>query len=180
MKYLFVLTIVLFTVAGTAPALDLDITGQVGIGYSVVDIPKSTDWNESYFNDWNELNFRFNAQGTWGFGNFRAGAELGYAWLYYYDVTVPGPYYYYGYAGAFHINGLAEYRFGNLAVQAGAGPYIFDDGTSIGIHTSVTWRFKLRNPDMAIPLTVRADVIFGRATIIPINLMTGFSYRIRK
>lgn len=181
MKRLLILSIVLFTIAGTAIALDFDITAQAGIGYSVVDVPKSTEWNESYFNDWSEFNFRFNAQGTWGLGDFRAGAELGYSWLYYYDVTVPPvPYYYFGYAGAFNISAVAEYRFEKLAIQAGAGAYIFDDGTAFGVHASGTWRFKLKNPDMAIPLTIRADVIFGRATIIPINILTGFSYRIRK
>ena len=178
MKRYFVLAITLIIVAGTSAALDLEITAQGGVGYSIVDIPKSTEWDESYFNDWSELNFRLNAQGTWGFGDFRAGAELGYSWLYYYDVTVPPvPYYYYGYAGAFNVSALAEYRFDNVALQAGAGAYIFDDGTSLGLHAAGTWRFKL-SPSMSIPLSVRADIIFGRAMIIPISIMSGFSYRI--
>ena len=181
MKRSFVLAIVLIIIAGTSAALDFEITAQGGVGYSIVDIPKSTGWNESDFNDWSELNFRLNAQGTWGFGDFRAGAELGYSsWLYYYDVTVIGPTYYYGYAGAFNISALAEYRFDNMALQVGAGAYIFDDGTALGVHAAGTWRFKLNNPAMSIPLTVRADIIFGRAMIIPISIMSGFSYRIVK
>lgn len=181
MKRSFVLAVVLIIIATTSAALDFEITAQGGVGYSIVDIPKSTEWDENYFNDWSELNFRLNAQGTWGFGDFRAGAELGYSWLYYYDVTVPPvPYYYYGYAGAFNISALAEYRFDNVALQVGAGAYIFDDGTAIGVHAAGTWRFKLNNPAMSIPLTVRADIIFGRAMIIPISIMSGFSYRIVK
>lgn len=178
MKRYFILAVILTLITISATAIDVDITTQGGIGYSIVDIPESTDWNESYFNDWSELNFRLNVQGTWGFGKFRAGAELGYSWLYSYDVTVPGPYYYYGYAGAFNISALGEYRFEHIAVQAGAGAYIFDDGTAFGIQVAGTWRFQLKNPSMAIPLGIRADFIFGRALIVPISIVTGFSYRI--
>jgi len=180
MKQYVIPAIVLLVVTGASAALDLEITAQGGVGYSIVDIPKSTGWDESAFDDWSELNFRFNAQGTWGFGDFRAGAELGYSWLYYYDVIVPGPYYYYGYAGAFNISVLAEYRFENTTIQAGAGAYIFDDGTSLGVHASGTWRFNLNNPNMYIPLTVRADIIFGRAVIVPVSILSGFSYRINR
>lgn len=180
MKRFIILAVIIAIFSISAAAIDFDITAQGGIGYSIVDIPKSTDWNESYFNDWSELNFRLNAQGTWGFGNFRAGAELGYSWLYSYDVTVPPvPYYYYGYAGAFNISALGEYRFSHFAFQAGVGAYFFDDGTSLGIHVAGTWRFPLGNPAMAIPLGIRADFIFGRALIVPISIVTGFSYRIR-
>ncbi len=66
-----------------------------------------------------------------------------------------------------------------IATRSGAGAYIFDDGTALGISLSGTWRFKLKNPAMSIPLTIRADFIFGRALTIPINIMTGFSYRIK-
>ncbi|MDF1569684.1 MAG: hypothetical protein RQ801_07725 [Spirochaetaceae bacterium] len=180
MKRYLVLTGILTVTICYLPAMDLDITAQGGIGYSIVDIPASTDWNENYFEDWSELNYRLNIQSTWGFGDLRAGAELGYSWLYYYDVVVPPvPYYYYGYAGAFNIITLAEYRFKKAALQAGAGAYTFDDGTSFGIQASGTWRFQLRDPAMSIPLTIRADLIFGRALIIPVSIETGFSYRIR-
>jgi len=179
MRRILILACILTVSVFSTTAMDLEIAAQAGIGYSIVDVPESTGWNESDFNDWSQLNYRFNVQGTWGFGDFRAGAELGYSWLYYYDVTVFGPTYYYGYAGAFNISALAEYRFDNIAIQAGAGAYIFDDGTSLGISLSGTWRFKLKNPAMSIPLTVRADFIFGRSIIIPIDIMTGFSYRIK-
>jgi hypothetical protein len=179
MKRLLILTCVLIVFIYSTAAMDLEIAAQAGIGYSIVDVPESTGWDEADFNDWSQLNYRLNAQGTWGFGNFRAGAELGYSWLYYYDVTVVGPAYYIGYAGAFNISALAEYRFDNVAIQGGAGAYIFDDGTALGISLSGTWRFKLKNQAMSIPLTIRADFIFGRALIIPIDIMTGFSYRIK-
>jgi hypothetical protein len=180
MKRLLILTCVLIVFIYSTAAMDLEITAQGGVGYSIVDIPKSTGWDESYFNDWSNINFRLNVQGTWGFGDFRAGAELGYSWLYSYDVTVPPvPYYYYGSAGAFNISALAEYRFDNVAIQGGAGAYVFDDGTALGISLSGTWRFRLKNQAMSIPLTIRADFIFGRALIIPIDIMTGFSYRIK-
>ena len=177
MKLPMVLISVVLFLAPQLGAVDLDLTGEVGAGYSIVDVFASTGWDESDFLDWNEVNIRLNVQGTYGLGSFRAGLELGYSWLYYYDVRVlPGPIYYFGWAEAFNASVLGEFRFDNLAIQAGAGGYFFSDGTSFGIHAAGTWRFRLRNPSMSIPLTLRFDVIFGRAVIVPISILTGFSY----
>jgi hypothetical protein len=176
LKKLTVLFLIVVASAFPVTALDINVTAQTGVGYSIVDIPLSTGWDEAYFDDWSNINIRLNAQGTWGLGNFRVGAELGYSWLYYYDVIVPPvPYYYWGYAGAFNISALGEYHIKKLALQAGAGIYIFSDGSAFGFSAAGTYRFDL-NPKMSIPLTIRADVIFGTATIVPISIMTGFSY----
>ncbi len=188
MRRTFLLAAVLLTVLAVLPAAGqsfdhLLLSGNVGAGYTLIDMPTAFGWDPAFFQDWDQLHVAANVQGLFlHFGPASIGAEVGYNRLYYYYVVVPwtpSNLYYWNTISTIDLSALVELRLvGGLSVQGGVGAHIFlSGGVTPGLKAALRYSIPL-NDRMAIPLSVAAQVIFGEGTPVAVGATAGFSYRI--
>jgi hypothetical protein len=181
MKPLGIALWVCLAVLGTASAQSSDgiVVGiQAGAGYTAIDLPTALDWNEDYFDDWSQVFIPIKVQATFAqFGSARVGGEVGYSRLYYYYVRVPPtPTIYEKDVWVFNVSGLAVLDVSAYFVlQAAAGVYIFDNGTTFGLRGAGL----LRLPVGGAVFTIGpgAEVVFGDGTPAAVGLLAGVEFR---
>jgi hypothetical protein len=180
-RYLFLCIFSIVTLS--LSALDFSpivARANVGIGYTFIDLPAALEWDQEYFNDWSQFNFKVNAQALFlHISPFSIGLEFGYNMLYYYDVDVPyvpSNLPYEGTVSTLDLLALGSYPFSDaMSVLAGLGIHIFDNGVVFGLKGSFVYKFRI-NKNMAIPLSAVCDVIFGDGIPIVIGATAGFEY----
>ncbi|MBN1836242.1 MAG: hypothetical protein JW820_10355 [Spirochaetales bacterium] len=186
-RALLPLLAVLLVLAAAFPAASAGIDSltlrlNAGAGYTVIDLPTAFDWDPDYLDDWDYTDIKVNLQGLFlQFGGFRLGAEIGYNRLYYYYFVVPNPPFspnhYYGSVGPVSLSALGAFEvIRNLFVQLSAGLYIFGDGVTAGLSSSVMYAIPIA-ASMAIPVAAYFDVVFGDGMPIAFGLTAGFQYR---
>lgn len=155
---------------------------NAGAGITIIDLPTALEWDEGYFEDWDKLNVRVNIQCEFlDFSLFRLGVEVGYNRLYYYYVRipwVPSPLIREGTVSPINISAFGSLMLNDKAfVQVGIGPYIYDNGTVMGIKGTLGYRIPF-GENMAVPISLVGDVNLGNGTPISFGLTVGFEFKL--
>lgn len=178
--FIFLAVVLILGAAFPVAALDIDsvtLRFNAGAGYTIIDLPSALGWSETYLEDWDYTDIKVTVQGLFlEFGRFDVGAEIGWNRIYYYYFRYPGPVHYEGSVGPVNISALGAVElFPNFFLQAAVGPYIFNDGVTVGFSTMGVYTIPIRS-NMGIPISAFVDVVFGDGTPISLGATVGFQY----
>jgi hypothetical protein len=169
-----------FAAAGFTP--DLTAGAEVGIGYTIVDLPTALEWDQDYFQDWSQLYLRTELHAFFfEAGGVLLGATAAWNHLYYYWVRVPyvpTPLTYEGTVQPISIGAVAELAvFGNVVVRPALNLMIFGDGVTVGIRPTILYRLPLAER-LVVSAGLTIDVIFGSGVPIGAGATVGVDYAI--
>ena len=163
-----------------AQITEIVLGGEIGLGYTIVDLPTALDWDEDYFEEWDQFYARVVANVFfYQAGPVLLGASAGWTRLYYYWVRVPyvpSPLTYEGTVGPVSLGVVGELSpLERVRVRAGANIVIFDDGVTLGLRGSALYRLPI-GQGLAAFAGGTADVIFGSGTPVGVGLVLGVDY----
>lgn len=161
---------------------DYNFTINAYLGGTIVDVAEAIGYE---MEEWDNFSFGISATGTKNIDDdFSIGGEVGFHRLYYYEYIYDYPsqvgydnYSIWGTISTVYLGPVAELLNDKRYLQGGLNLHIFTDGSGIspGILLGGGFRFELDN-DMVIPIGGRIEIIFGSATPVSINLVSGISF----
>ncbi len=175
MKQLSILVISLFAMITTG-AQQIGLNAIAGV--TVVDVEKAM---ETVLEDWDQFSY---GGFVYGFYPVRdgisIGGEIGFHRLYYWEErygTAYGTYYRWGDISTVFLGPSVKLQKNNFYVQPGIDLRIFTNGSGVvpGILFGAGYEILLTE-NLTLPVGIRADVIFGSATPIPLNASIGIAY----
>jgi len=148
-------------------------------GYTLVNFEEALVYSDEYMEDWNEIHLSA-ALRTFlsSEGKLQLGAEAAWQRLYYAYYVVPygtSPVYREFNVSTISFMALGRLSFNGFFTTGGAGIHIFDDGVAPAICLEGGYRISI-SEKLKIPLSIRANPVFGSGTPIPFSLGVGLSY----
>ncbi len=173
----------LFMVAISFSAIGFTQEIEVGInavaGITIVDVEKAM---EKVLTDWDQFSYGGNIYGMYHLNDgFAAGLEAGFNKLYYWEEYYGyGGYYRWGDISTIMIGPLVELAKNRLYVQSGLNLRIFTNGSGTVPALMFGCGYRIDLPgSLSLPVGLRADIVFGSATPVPVNLAIGLRYAIK-
>jgi len=152
------------------------VEANAGIGGTITNVE---NWAGISLHDWGNFGGGFNAQvHRQVFNRFHVGAEAGFRYFLWYELPAASSY------GdidvdAFYLMAKCRYFFNdNIHTEIGIGPYFFGDFIDIGLAAVLGYRIMINRHISIVPKLGTGIIIDSDASLIPINLTIGASYKI--
>ncbi len=179
MKKIQLFFLALFFISLSASSQKFEIGLNAIAGYTIVNVQTAM---EKVLTDWNQFSYGGNVYGLFGLKeNLSVGLETGFHQLYFWEEYYGyGGYYRWGDISTIHLGPIAELKANNLFAQTGLNLRFFINGSGIVPALMFGGGYKIPlTGSISLPVGVRADVVFGSATPIAVNLTIGIRFGVQ-
>jgi hypothetical protein len=180
MKRLIVI-VFLFLGVNRAYTQKIEISLNAIAGITIIDVESAL---QTTLEDWSTFSYGGYILGMYKINDhFMFGIDAGYHRLYYWEepylAAGYGTYYRWGDAATIHAGPVIELQKHGFFLQAGGNVRIFTDGSGVvpGIMGSAGYNIKLTDK-LALPVGLRADIVFGSGVPIAVDFTIGLKYAI--
>jgi len=166
-----------FGIQSYSQSIELSANGLVGV--TLIDVESAL---ETELEDWSTFSYGFYLQGSYEFwSDIHLGVEFGYHRLYYWEEYYLGGGLYDRYrwndAATIFFGPYGKADFNNFFVLAGFNIRIFTDESGVVPGLLLGGGYEIPIGDnIAIPLGIRTDIVFGSGVPVAVDLMFGFKY----